>query len=65
MMMAQKAESNCRSSKSLRAEVEDVAFNESNYVGRPMGMDPTEWENKGLAEDDKELAGYRVELLQV
>jgi hypothetical protein len=56
MMMAQKAESNRRSSKSLRAEVEDVAFDESNYVGHPMEMNPEEWENEGLA-------GYRVELL--
>jgi hypothetical protein len=26
-----------------------------------MEMNPEEWENEGLAEDDEELAGYRVE----
>jgi hypothetical protein len=63
MMMAQKAESNRRSSKSLRAEVEDVAFDESDYVGQPLGINPEEWDNEGLAEDTEELADYQVELL--
>jgi hypothetical protein len=63
MMMAQKAESNHRSSKSLRAEVEDVAFDESDYVSKPLGINPEEWENEGLAEDTEELAAYHVELL--
>jgi hypothetical protein len=63
MLMKQKAEIKRVSSKSLREEVENVAFNESNYVGQPLGINPEEWENEGLAEDTEELAAYQVELL--
>jgi hypothetical protein len=57
MMVAQKAGSEHISSKNLRAEVKDVAFDESIYVGRPMGINQEEWENEELAEDTEELAG--------
>jgi hypothetical protein len=53
MMMAQKAASKRISSKSLRAEVKDVAFDESIYVGKLMQMNQEDWDNEDLTEDDR------------
>jgi hypothetical protein len=55
MLMKQNAEIKRVSSKSLREEVENVAFDESDNVGRPLGINPEEWDNEGLAEDTEEL----------
>jgi hypothetical protein len=39
-----------------RSTHDDVAFDESDYVVPSMGMDPAEWGNEELAEDDGKLA---------
>jgi hypothetical protein len=63
MLMKQKAEIKRVSTKNLREEVENVEFEESKYVGKPLGMNPDDWDNEELGEDDGKLPGYSVELL--
>ena len=56
MMMAKKAGEKRISSKMLRKEIEDVAFDEIVFVGKSMGLNPENWENEELAEEDGKLA---------
>jgi hypothetical protein len=63
MLMKQKAEIKRVSTKQIQEEVENVEFEESKYVGKPLGMNPNDWDNEELAEEDGKLAGYSVELL--
>jgi hypothetical protein len=54
MMLAQKAGVKRVSSKHIRSEVDNVAFEESNCVVRPIGINPEEWDD----EDDRKLPAY-------
>ena len=56
MMMARKAGEKRLSSKTLRKQVEDVAFDEIVFVGKSMGLNPEMWENEEPAEEDGKLA---------